>query len=293
MRSQFTKLFRNNKPYSWSYLNYSTKDFKGYYHWHRGCELLFVHQGKGTVVVDQQTYPLTAGMVFFFRPFQLHKIYAEVSELEPYERSTFHFDQEVFLTYMNHFSSFREMLLHMQYGISSKQAFPLKDQLHFITNACASFEYNRKQPTAAAENEQAVVFLLQILACLYEPTEKSEKRAPYSADTANYIEQAMLWIEQHYMEPFELDRLAQDIHISKSHLSRLFHKETGSSLTNYLTARRIQQACYLLQSTHLPTDQIGEMVGLFNVSYFIQAFKKTMGTTPHQYRLQLNGNDNS
>lgn len=245
----------------------------------------------GTVVVDQKTYPLTGGMIFFFRPFQLHKIYVEVSSDAPYERSTFHFDQEVLSSYLTHFPTYRDLLLHLQYGVNGQQVFEMKEQLTYITQASTAFNKNLKHSTTTG-TEQAAIFLLQILTCLNNSFRTELSRANHPprllSDTDNYTQRAMLWIEQHYMFPFELDQLAQQIHVSKSHLSRLFHKDTGSSITTYLTARRMQQACYLLQSTHLPTDQIGEKVGLLNVSYFIQTFKKTMGITPHQYRLQLN-----
>ncbi|MFV2051139.1 helix-turn-helix transcriptional regulator, partial [Metabacillus sp. YM-086] len=61
----------------------------------------------------------------------------------------------------------------------------------------------------------------------------------------------------------------------------------GSSLTEYLTIRRIKQACQLLQMTNKPIEFIGENLGFGSVSYFIQVFKKMVGTTPHQYRRSL------
>jgi YesN/AraC family two-component response regulator len=95
----------------------------------------------------------------------------------------------------------------------------------------------------------------------------------------------MQWIEEHYMEPFDLGQLSDELHLSKSYVSRVFKRETGSSLTEYLTIRRIRQASQLLQMTNKPIEFIGESVGFGSVSYFIQLFKKMIGTTPHQYRL--------
>jgi len=67
-------------------------------------------------------------------------------------------------------------------------------------------------------------------------------------------------------------------------VSRIFRQETGSSITDYLTARRIKQACRLLQTTSLPVDRVGIEVGLPNMSYFIQLFKKVTGVTPLKFR---------
>lgn len=46
------------KPFNWVYRRVSEQNFQGYYHWHQGCELLFVYRGQGRVIVNQQTYEL-------------------------------------------------------------------------------------------------------------------------------------------------------------------------------------------------------------------------------------------
>jgi hypothetical protein len=68
------------------------KDFKGYYHWHQCCELLYIHQGQGKIMVNQRTYEIRGGMMFFFQPFQLHRVQAEVSKDTPYQRTIMYFD---------------------------------------------------------------------------------------------------------------------------------------------------------------------------------------------------------
>ncbi len=96
----------------------------------------------------------------------------------------------------------------------------------------------------------------------------------------------MRWIEAHLSDTFQLDELADDLYLSKSYISKLFRKETGSSITDYLTARRVKEACHLLQTSDLALDAICTRIGLSNVSYFIQMFKRETNITPHQYRLE-------
>ncbi len=103
--------------------------------------------------------------------------------------------------------------------------------------------------------------------------------------SSNYTEKIMQWIEEHYMEPFDLERLSSELHLSKSYVSRIFKRETGSSLAEYLTILRMKHACQLLQMSDDPIEMISESVGLGSVSYFIQLFKKMIGTTPHQFRM--------
>jgi AraC-like DNA-binding protein len=112
-----------------------------------------------------------------------------------------------------------------------------------------------------------------------EDNREEELRRP-----RRYSEAAMRWVEEHYAEEFRLERLADELHLSRYYLSRLFRQETGSAITDYVTARRMKQACMLLETTELSVDQIGFRVGIPNVSYFIQLFKRVVGTTPLKYR---------
>jgi AraC-like DNA-binding protein len=88
----------------------------------------------------------------------------------------------------------------------------------------------------------------------------------------------MRWVVEHYAEEVSLDRLAEFVHLSKFYASRIFRNETESSIGQYLTVRRIRQACRLLQTTDLSVEQIGIQVGLPSPPYFIQLFKKAIGT---------------
>lgn len=53
------------------------------------AEILYVHEGQGIVVLNNHTYPIPKGMLFFFQPYQLHHVYAEVHPDTPYARNIF------------------------------------------------------------------------------------------------------------------------------------------------------------------------------------------------------------
>lgn len=42
----------------------------------------------------------------------------------------------------------------------------------------------------------------------------------------------MQWVEEHFKYEIRLDQMAADVHLSKSYASRIFHQETGSSITD-------------------------------------------------------------
>ncbi|CAH1058021.1 hypothetical protein [Paenibacillus pseudetheri] len=51
-------IFEEHKTLIGDYKIYTDDYYKGYYHWHQCCEIMFVHAGQGNVVVNQQArYP--------------------------------------------------------------------------------------------------------------------------------------------------------------------------------------------------------------------------------------------
>ena len=74
------------------------------------------------------------------------------------------------------------------------------------------------------------------------------------------------------------------VHISPGYLSRIFKKETGMSLSDYIIQRRITIAKQLLAKTNLPVTTIAQKIGLSYASYFTKLFKEKVNMTPQEYR---------
>ena len=70
-----------------------------------------------------------------------------------------------------------------------------------------------------------------------------------------------------------------------SYFSRLFHEKCGCTFPDYLVALRIERAReLLLERENLSIQEICELVGYSNASYFTTSFKKKYGMTPGQFR---------
>ena len=59
------------------------------------------------------------------------------------------------------------------------------------------------------------------------------------------------------------------------------------NIITYINKRRIYTSLDLLKNTSLSIEEIGDLVGLNNTSYFYTLFKKGMGISPRQYRNSL------
>lgn len=79
---------------------------------------------------------------------------------------------------------------------------------------------------------------------------------------------------------------AEALNVNASYLSTLFKKETGTTLTDYVNRKRIEHAVYLLNTSDLPVATIGQRCGIQDDNYFTKIFKKYIGSTPKQFRME-------
>lgn len=92
------------------------------------------------------------------------------------------------------------------------------------------------------------------------------------------------WIEAHLHEAISLEDMADQAELSSFHFHRMFRLSRGLAPHAWVTERRTQRACALLQ-TDLPIAQIAATCGFSHQSHMNRVFKRALGTTPAQYRL--------
>lgn len=97
------------------------------------------------------------------------------------------------------------------------------------------------------------------------------------------INKAKNFLKKHYAEQIRLADLAEYMHISESHLSRIFKKNIGMSFTQYIINIRIEAAISLMNDTNLKVYEIAERVGYQNVEHFSRIFKNITGKSPKEY----------
>ena len=98
------------------------------------------------------------------------------------------------------------------------------------------------------------------------------------------VQKAIIFIESDLSANLTLSTLATAQKISPGYLSAIFKKETGKTLTEYITRKRMKHAAHLLTTTHLQVQTIAMHCGILDVQYFSKLFKKYMGASPLEYR---------
>lgn len=81
-----------------------------------------------------------------------------------------------------------------------------------------------------------------------------------------------------------LEELANSVNLSSYHFARIFKKLTGQSPMRYFTQMRLQQACYLLDTSRQSIKQVAHAVGYADPQYFSRIFRQFIGMTPQAYR---------
>lgn len=104
--------------------------------------------------------------------------------------------------------------------------------------------------------------------------------------TSSHVERAKDYVRKHYREKIYLDDIAESIGISPTHLSKLFKKETGRCLQDYINEERVFRAANLLMYSELSLMEIAEYVHFPSQSYFGKIFKQFKGVSPRIFRDQ-------
>lgn len=98
------------------------------------------------------------------------------------------------------------------------------------------------------------------------------------------VQKAIVYIHTDLSTDLSLSTLAAAQNISAGYLSAVFKKETGKTVTQYITDERIKQAKRLLGTTRLQIQTVALHCGIMDVQYFSKVFKKYTGKTPKEYR---------
>lgn len=98
------------------------------------------------------------------------------------------------------------------------------------------------------------------------------------------VVRCMDYIYYHLHEKISIETLASIVGLNPNYLSGLFKKETGLTISHYVTDQRMQAAKNMLLYSDTSQADIASILAFNTQSHFIQVFRKTYGMTPKKYR---------
>lgn len=103
-------------------------------------------------------------------------------------------------------------------------------------------------------------------------------------ESKELLDKLKQYIDEHLESELRRDELAEYVHLNPDYLTRLMKKQTGYSLKEYVTRRKMETARTLLRTTTLPVGFIATKLGYNNFSHFSYTYKKIMDVTPQEER---------
>lgn len=116
-----------------------------------------------------------------------------------------------------------------------------------------------------------------------KPNSEIGEQMNYELDIVTKVKR---YIMDNYSEDITVKGIAEYFSINPNYLSNLFSKETGETITKYITSIRIEEACCLLRRSNEPICNVSYRVGYKDNQYFHRVFKRLKGKTPLDYRNQ-------
>lgn len=109
------------------------------------------------------------------------------------------------------------------------------------------------------------------------------------------VSEALAWYEANLAKSPSIAEVARAIHLSSTHLRRLFHKIRGVSPQSAFTHVQFERVKWLMRDPEMTLERIGENSGFGSASAFSRAFKAEFGVSPKQFRegLQKKGKPGS
>ena len=125
----------------------------------------------------------------------------------------------------------------------------------------------------------------QLVMYLKRPSGQSQFSVPLEpVSTTRRIEEIRHYINENLRQPISVADLAEAAHLGERQLSRVFRAELGMTPAAYLESARVELARHQLESTDDTLDRIASACGFGTIDTLIRAFRRTLNTSPTEYR---------
>ena len=106
---------------------------------------------------------------------------------------------------------------------------------------------------------------------------------------ASVLRKAERYIWENYNRKISLEEVAGAAGLSAPYFSTIFKEEMGENLSGYINRLRIDKATTMLIETSMPLNEIAELCGFEDQSWFSKIFKIYTGMSPGKYRENSSG----
>lgn len=244
------------------------KDFS--YHYHDFHKIIVFISGKVTYHIEGKAYHLKPRDILLVSQGAIHK--PEIDPSVPYERYIFWIRDDLSCQELNTcFQKANDRSFNLVRADSALQE-RLKDLLPEIEQTLQNTHFG----DPVLKDALFTQFMIYINRIFLRTSSSPDKKA-YSSDTQ--VEQLLKYINRNLSENLSIDQLAERFFFSKYHMMRKFKNETGYTIHNYITSKRLLMARSLI-SQGIPVMKAAQASGFHDYTTFVRAYKKQFGKAP-------------
>lgn len=229
-------------------------------HWHDYYTIDIIAEGNGTKQTSTSNETVKKGYIQLVMPSDIHSLNA-VSKCMMY---TIRFSPDIFPLGF-------EKLLSCTDKFTTLTESNLKLVISFA-EAMIQFGSNEKLCNNMLES---ILLILQSQLCIEKPA------------IPDNFKKVMEYLDVHFREDPPLEQAAKIGSYSAGYLSHLFKEITGYTYSQYLTSKKLNYACAIMQKKDLTLTDIAISSGFSSFDTFSRAFKQIFKKTPKEYRKEL------
>ena len=265
------------------------KDFSHPPEKHPFWEMVYVDSGEISAVTDGLGRTLSQGQVIFHRPMELH---AHVSNrvvpnnmlvvafstdspaMEFFDKKIFTLDKTAKTLLTLFVKEAREALGSLPSDYANR------DPLDFTDAPFGSLQL-------------LSCYLTEFLLLLSRGGDEAGKRVRRSEDSRELAQSSITELIVGYMREnlytsITLSDICGRFFMGKSQLCKLFDEQMGEGPIEYYARMKMAEAKKLLLRDELSVSRISDMLGYSSIHNFSRAFKRSVGSSPSEYRKRVN-----
>lgn len=257
-----------------------------YPHRHAFYELVYVHTGSFCHEIGTQSMIQGTDTAYLFNLNSVHNPWIQKKTDRVFNiLLDKQFVEKIFINLFQEGSPFLQFFLDSLCGVRQRKnylIFPVTGKIRQLFQDIICEYYDRNN----FYEEIMTAKLLQLFSEIsrnWMATSAASIRLGRSSHASSEI---LAYIEQHYAS-VTLSEVAEAFNYSPRQTGRLIKKETGKTFTELVLNYKIENACYYIQNTSLPFDQILHVTGFCTAAYFYRMFKKNQGITFSEFKRQL------
>ena len=240
-------------------------------HRHDYIEFFYVFDGTCSHILNGQRTQIHVGNAFLIMPKDCHRFIQ--TESSGFLHRDILIELNFFKEICNFFSpTFFDELMQGKFPLQFNLSI---EQMSRIENFIPSLNFDHANENYHLSTRALTTLILNLVI---------EHSFQKTHNYPTWLTRLLSMLNSHDNLAVDLAQIIAHFSYSKEYMRRSFKKYLGMTMTDYFNKQKMLYAYSLLQTTNYSTEKICELIGITNVSYFYQLFKKTFHTTPHTIR---------